>query len=142
MKSWLFDFLMNKFQILTCFGELWFLTLDFDQKVKVWLFSIQLTFDQLTENQLSTKWPWTMFWVMPLGQNYAIELLGSCFKPINHLLGQKIRNCPFLVKTLILTILPFWRFDQISWGIVVQTWSNDTHEFIMLIWINNYEFLL
>ena len=43
---------------------------------------------------------------------------------------SKTRNCPFSVKTLILTILPFWWFDQISWGIVVQTWSNDTYDFI------------
>ena len=47
-KSWLFDFLMNKFHILTCFNELRSLALEFDQKVKVLLFSIQLTLDQLT----------------------------------------------------------------------------------------------
>ena len=52
---------------------------------------------------------------------------------------SKIRNYPFLAKTLILTILPFWWFDQISWGIVVQTWSNDIYESKMLMWIENYE---
>ena len=46
---------------------------------------------------------------------------------------SKIINYPFSVKTLILTILPFWWFDQISWGIVVQTWSNDKYESKMLI---------
>ena len=52
---------------------------------------------------------------------------------------SKIRNCPFSIETLILTILPFWWFDQISWGIVIQTWSHDSYKFKMLIWIKNYE---
>ena len=41
--------------------------------------------------------------------------------------------------TLVLTILPFWRFDQISWGIVVQTWSNGSYESIMLKWVKVHE---
>ena len=89
MKSWIFDFLMNKFHILTCFYELWSLALEFDQKVKVWLFSIQLTFDQLTEKFICQSNRLAMFWVMPLGKNDEIELLRSCLKPTNHFLGQK-----------------------------------------------------
>ena len=89
MKSWLFDLLMNKFHILTCFDELWSLALEFDQKVKVWLFSIQLTFDQLTEKFICQSNGLAMFWTMSLGQNYAIGLLRSCLKPLDHLLGQK-----------------------------------------------------
>ena len=84
-----FFFLMNKFYILTCFDELWSLTFDFDQKVKVWLFSVQLTFDQLTENSLLILWTWVMFWTMLLGKNDAIIFSRSWLQPIDHLLGQK-----------------------------------------------------
>ena len=111
-------------------------------KVKLWLFSIQLNFDQLTEQFICQSNGLAIFWTMLLGQNDAIWLLRSCLKPIDHLLGQKIRNYPFPVKTLILTIFPIWRFNQISWGIMVQTWSNDRYEFKMLVWIKNYEVLL
>ena len=44
----------------------------FDQKVKVWLFSIQLTFDQLTEKFICQSNGFVMFWIMLLGQNDAI----------------------------------------------------------------------
>ena len=53
ISRWNLDFLMNKFHILTCFDELWSLSLNFDQKVKVWLFVYSWLFDQLTENSLS-----------------------------------------------------------------------------------------
>ena len=139
MKPWLFYFLMNKFHILTCFDELWSLTLNFDQKVKVWLFSVQLTFDQLTENSLSIQ----LILSNVLGHairskwcNWTLEIVLQT----NWLFARpKIKNCPFSVKTLILTILPFWWFDQISWGVVIQTWSNGTYEFKMWLWIKNYE---
>ena len=72
-----FDFLMNKFHSLTYLDELWSLILDFDQKVKVWLFSVQLTFHHLTEIHLSTNWSWGMFWSMPLCQNELFETLRS-----------------------------------------------------------------
>ena len=52
---------------------------------------------------------------------------------------SKIRNCLCVVKTLKMTILPFWWSDQISWGVVVQTWSNGSYEPIILMWIRNYE---
>ena len=84
MKSWLFDFLMNNFHILTCFDELWSMALEFDQKVKVWLFSIQLTAKFICQSNGIA-----MFETMALGQNDAIGLLISCLKPIYHLLGQK-----------------------------------------------------
>ena len=136
MKSWLFYFLMNKLHILTCFDESWSLALEFDKKVKVWLFSIQLTFDQLTAKFICQSNELAMFWTMSLGKNDAIGLLKSWLKLNLSFSRLKIRNCPFLVKTLILTI---WWFDQISWGIVVQTWSNDTYESKVLMWITNYE---
>ena len=64
--------------------------------------------------------------------NYVIRsrwyhwVLENIFEPNWSLARWKFRNCPSSVKTLILTILPFWWFDQISWGVVVQTWSNGT----------------
>ena len=48
LEFWLFNFLMKKLHILTCLDGIIFLKLNFDQKVKVWLFSVQLIFDQLT----------------------------------------------------------------------------------------------
>ena len=88
-KSSIFDSLMKKFHILTCFDELWSLALDFDQKVKVWLFNIQLIFDQLTANFICQSNGFAMFWTMSLGKNGKIGLLRSLLKPIDHLLGQK-----------------------------------------------------
>ena len=123
------------------------LTFDFDQKVKVWLFYIQLTFDQLTFDQLTEN-----SFVNPLDLsnvlshvirskwcNWTLEIMPWTNWSFSR---SKIRNCPFPVKTLIFTILPFWRFAPISWGILGQTWSNDTYEFKMLIRIKNYELWL
>ena len=53
--------------------------------------------------------------------NWILEIMFPTNQPFAK---SKIRNCIFSVKTLILTILPFWWFDQISWGIMVQTWPN------------------
>ena len=69
---------------------------------------------------LSIQWTWDLL-------NHVIRsrwchwTLETMFEPNWSLARLKIRNCPFSVKTLILTILPFWRFDQISWGVVIQT---------------------
>ena len=52
----------------------------------------------------------------------------------------KIRNFPYTVKTPKMTILPFWWSDQISWGVVIQTWSNGSYEFIMLMWVKIMSF--
>ena len=53
-KSWLFkltfDFLnlfMIKLDIFECIDELWYLKLNVDQKVKVWLLVLQLTFSPI-----------------------------------------------------------------------------------------------
>ena len=86
--------------------------------------SIQWTWDLLNHVIRSRWFPWTLEIMLEL--NWSLARL-------------KIRNCPFSVKTLILTILPFWWFDQISWGIMIQTWPNDTYKFKMLIWIKNYQ---
>ena len=95
LTFWFLDEQVSYFDI---FDELWSLTLDFDQKIKVWLFSVQLTFDQLTKNQLSINWSWGMFWVMALCKDDAIELLRSCLKPTNHFLGQKSEIAPSQLK--------------------------------------------
>ena len=89
MKSWIFDLLMNKFHILTCFDGLWSLALEFDQKVNVWLFSIQLTFYQLAAKFICQSNGLVMFWTLSLGKNDEIGLLESLLKPIDQLLGQK-----------------------------------------------------
>ena len=85
---------MKKFHILTCFNELWSLALDFDQKVKVWLFNIQLTFDQWTEKFIIQSNGFAMFWTMSLGQDDEIETLKTWFKLIGHFLGQKSEIAP------------------------------------------------
>ena len=107
-----FYFLLNKYHILTCFDELWSLALEFDQNVKVWLFSIQLTFDQLTAKFICQSNGLAMFWTMSLGKNDAIGLLRSCFKPDGHLLGQK-QKLPFLSQNP--------NFDHFA---LLMNWSN------------------
>ena len=139
MKSWIFDFLMNKFHILPCFDELWSLTFEFDQKVKVWLFSIQLTFDQLIENSYVNPLDLSNVLRHVIRSKWWIWILEIMSPTNNSFARSKIRNWTFLVKTLILRILPFWCSNQISWGIMIQTWSNDIYEFIMFILIKNYE---
>ena len=67
-------------------------------------------------------------------------VLQTMLEPNFPLARWKIRNCLSPVKTLILTILPFWWSDQISWGVVVQTWSNSSYESIMLLWIKIMRF--
>ena len=69
-------------------------------------------------------------------------VLESMIEPNLPLARWKIRNCPSAVKTLKMTILPFWWSDQISCGIVIQTWSNGPYEFIMLMWVNFHEIWL
>ena len=130
MKSWLLDLLMNNFHILTCFYKLWSLVLEFDQKVKVWLFSIQLTFDQLTEKFICQSHAFEIFWTCWIGQDDAIESLSLWLNLICHCLGQTVKYCLCTVKTLKMTILPFWWSDQISCGIVIQKWS---------IWVHNVD---
>ena len=65
-------FLMNKFQVLTHLDEKWPLVLDFDQKVKVWLFSVQLIFDQLTGKFICQSNAIEIFWPLLIGQDDAI----------------------------------------------------------------------
>ena len=90
------------------------------------------------KTHLSMQWTWDLL-------NHVIRsrwchwVLEIMLEPNFPLARWKIRDCPSTVKTLILTILPFWWFDQISWGIVVQTGSNETYAFILLMWINNHE---
>ena len=130
---------MNKCHNLTCLDEKWPLALDFDQKVKVWLFSVQSNFDQLTRKLICQSYAFEIFWTGWIGQDDAIYSLSPWLNLICHWLGQTVRNCPSTIKTLKMTILPFCWSDQISWGVVVQTWSNGSYEFIMLMWVKIHE---
>ena len=116
--------------------------LDFDQKVKVRLFSLQLTFDQLTAKFICQSYAFEIFWTCWMVQDNFIESLCPCLSLIFHWLGQTVKNCLCTVKTLKMTILPFWWSNQISCGIVIQAWSNGSYEFIMLMWIKFHEIWL
>ena len=130
---------MKKFHVLTHLDEKWPLALDFDQKVKVWLFSVQSNFDQLTEKiYLSIQCNWDLLNLV-IRSRWLHWVLESIIEPNLPLARWKIRNCFSSVKTLKMTILRFWWSDQISWGVVVQTWSNGSYELIMLMWIKHYE---
>ena len=100
-EFWIFDFLMNNLRILTCLDEIWFLKLDFDQKVKICFLVYNWLFHQLTKFHLSIQWSWEIFWAMKLGQHVIFESLILYFKPLDHVLGQKVNDQSFLVKTLI-----------------------------------------
>ena len=130
---------MNKFHNLTCLDEKWTLALDFDKKVKVWLFSIQSNFDQLTRKFICQSYAFEIFWTCWMDQDKAIESLSPYMSLVCHWLGQTVKNCLCAVKTLKMTILPFWWSDQISCGIVIQTWSKGSYEFIMLMWVKFHE---
>ena len=105
----------------------------FDFSVYSWLFH------QLTKFHLSIQWSWEMFWAMKLGKNVGFESLRLYVKPLDHVLGQIILDQSDTVKTLFLTILPFWWFEQFCWGIVIQTLSIDTYDFKILILVENIE---
>ena len=77
----------------------------FDQKVKVWLFSVQLIFDQLIGKFICQSNAFGIFWTCWIGQDDVIE---SMFEPNLPLARSKVRYCPCTVKTLKMTILPFW----------------------------------
>ena len=73
-----------------------------------------------------------IFWTCWMGQDNFIESLCPWLSLICYWLGQTVKNCLCTVKTLRMTILPFWWSDQISCGIVVPTWSNDS-------WVHNVD---
>ena len=130
---------MNKFHNLAYLDEKWPLALDFDQKVKVSLFGVQSNFDQLTEKFICQSHAFEIFCTCWIGQDNVIEPLRPWLSLICQWLVQTVKNCICTVKTLKMTILPFWWSDQISCGIVIQTWLNGSYESIILIWIKNYE---
>ena len=146
---------MKKFQIKTLICKIGFLGEQvscFD--ISWWIMTLGTLFwpkSQSLTFQCTVDF-WSVDWKIHLSilctwdlLNYAIMSrwchwdLEIMLEPNWSLDRLKIRNCPFLVKTLILTILPFWWSDQISWGIMVQIWSNNICEFTVLIWIKNYE---
>ena len=117
--------------------DLWHLILTKKSKFD---FSVyRQNFDQLTEKFTCQSNAIEVFWACWIGQDDAIESLSPCLNPIFHLARSKVRNCLCTVKTLKMTILPFWWSDQISCGVVVQTWSNGSCELIMLMWVKIHE---
>ena len=109
-------------------------------EIKSWSKSQSLTFCESVD-QISTINTLILRNVL----NY--EIRPACCIWILDIMLQSIRSCirskvtdqSITIKSIILTILPFWWSDQISWGVVLQTWSNDSYESIMLMWIKNYE---
>ena len=91
---------MNKFHNFTCLDEKWILALDFDQKVKVWLFSIRSNFDQLTEKFICQSCAFEIFWTCWMWQDNSIEFLSPYVSLVCHWLGQTVKNCLCAVKTL------------------------------------------
>ena len=89
---------MNKFHVLTHLDEKWPLALDFDQKVKVWLFSVQSNFDQLTEKFICQSYAFEIFWTCWMGQDNFIESLCPWLILICHWLGQTVKNYLCAVK--------------------------------------------
>ena len=87
---------------------------------------------------LSIQWTWDLLNHVNRSR-WCHWVLESMLEPNLPLARLKIRNCPYTVKTLKMTILPFWWSDQISCGIVIQTWSNGSYELIMLMWVKIYE---
>ena len=131
-------FLDEQVYVLTHIDETWSLALDFDQKVKVWLSSVQLIFHSWPNFKYQSNALWNEL-------NHAIRLrlyiwiLGIMFQTNKSCISSKPLDQSNTIKTLILTILPFWWSDQISCGVVVQIWSNGSYEFIMLMWVKNHE---
>ena len=104
---------MNKFHVLTHLDEKWPLALDFDQKVKVWLFSVQSNFDQLTEKiHLSIQWICDILNLVNRSR-LCHWVLESILEPNLPLARLKIRNCLFSVKNP--------NFDHFA---LLMIWSN------------------
>ena len=70
---------------------------------------------------------------------WFIWILDIMFQTNKSCIRSKFKNQVLLVKTLIFTILPFWWFDQFSWGVVIPTWSIDTYEFKMFMLTKDIE---
>ena len=105
--------------------------------------------------ELWAFWPFDLFWKQrcelsklgPVQASYKhaqvgvlCMRLGNLFAARKKVQGSKKCNLTiFTVKTLKMTIFPFWWSDQFSCGNVIQTWSNGSYEFIMLMWVKIHE---
>ena len=122
---------MYKFHNLTHLDEKWPLALDFDQKVKVWLFSVQSNFDQLTEKFICQCHAFEIFWTCWIGQDDAIESLSLWLILICHWLDQKSEIAFVQSKPWKWPFCPFG--DLIKF--IKEWWSNlDQLTFISLKW--------
>ena len=95
-------------------------------------FQYTVKIDQLTGKFNCQSCVLGIFWVCWLGQDNSMGSLSPCVSLICHWLGQTVKNCLCIVKTLKMTILPFWWSDQISCGVMVQNWSNGS-------WVHNID---
>ena len=101
----------------------WFMTLGTWFWPKSQSLTFQYTIDFWSVDckiHLSIRWTWDLLnhAIRSRLFHWVLEIMLVLNWPLARL---KIRNFPFSVQTLILTILPFWRSDQISWGVMVQT---------------------
>ena len=131
---------MNKFTILTFFVELWYLVLEFDQKVKVWLFSIQLTFDQLTAKFICQSNGLAMFWTMSLGQNDAMFS-----KPIFELILKiplgTIWKVPWSWVKILTKLGQNFTKCLVSWSYVLEIITWDPSTFEEFVWSKVIDFM-
>ena len=102
-------------------------------------FQYTVKIDQLTGKFNGQSCAYGTFWTFWACQDDSTGSLCPYVSLVFRWLGQTVKNCLYAVKTLKITILPFWWSDQISCGIMIQTWSNGSHEFIMLMWVNFHE---
>ena len=139
-----FDFLMNKFHVLTCFDEKWILTLDFDQKVKVWLFSIQSKNWSIDwKIHLSILCIWDLLNLLKMSRQFhgVFESICELGFPLPRSNSQKLPLCSQNPKNDYFALLVIWssflwNYDpnlnkwfiwvhnvdvgQISWGLIVN----------------------
>ena len=119
----------------------WKMNLDtwFWPKSQSLTFQYTVKIDQLTGKFNCQSCVLGIFWAWWTCQDNSMGSLSPYVSLVCHWLGQTVKNCLCAVKTLNMTILPFWWSDQISCGIVIQTWPNGSYEFIMLMRVKFHE---
>ena len=147
---------MKKFHNLTCFDERWILALGFDQKVNVWLFSIQSNFNQLTGKFICQSCAFREllnFLNMSRQCHWFLEAICELGLPLVRLNSQKLPLCSQNPKNDHFALLVIWSnflwncdpnlikwfiwvhnvdVGQISWGLTVN-WPQLTFSPIQLI---------
>ena len=104
---------MNKCHNLTHLDEKWPLALGFDQKVKVWLFSVQSNFDQLTKKFICQS---------------------LCIWDLLSLLNNSIW-CHWVLESMVEPNFPLARSNSQKLPLYSQNPKND-HFALLVIWSN------